>query len=174
VRQLLFDFHSSPVRPFEIDTLVHGQHGARLDYANLVEPGSALYKLSAGGRTPSGWLCRRLPALVELDNGGSAVLNKPGQWPWIWGLDEISWFANQPAAYRDEWLVYATARVQQLDPDVYFEAPGLRVVRIPGQPQRNYRADLDGQGPTLERIWRGDAATAAQARRLILIGPPAP
>lgn len=172
VRQLLFDFHATPMRPTEADTLRHGQHGAKLNYAAWVQPDVALYGLSAGGRTPSGWLCRHLPGLVEFDNCGGAILYQPNQPPFVWGMDEISWFANQPRPYRSEWLLYAAARVQQLDPNVYLEIPGLRVVRVPGQPQRDYRADLDGQGALIRGIWEG--STAPQARQLLLIGPPAP
>ena len=172
LRQLLFDFHATPLRPTEVDTLRRGTHGAKLDYAGWVQPDVALYGLSAGGRTPSGWYCHHLPGLVEFDNFGGAVLYKPNQPPFVWGMDEISWFANQPRPYRSEWLLYAAARVQQLDPSVYLELPGLRVVRVPGQPQRDYRADLDNQGTTIRDIWEGK--TAVQARRLLLIGPPLP
>jgi hypothetical protein len=172
LRQLLFDFHATPMRPTEVDTLRQGTHCARLDYAAWVQPDVALYGLSAGGRTPTGWYCHHLPGLVEFDNFGSAVLNKPNQPPFVWGMDEISWFASQPQAYRSEWLVYAAARVRQLDPEVYLEMPGLRVVSVPGQLPRDYRADLDSQGATIQGIW--DGSTAAQAGRLLLIGPAAP
>lgn len=163
VRQLLFDFHATPMRPYEIDTLRFGSHGARLDYADWVHPGVALYELSRGGRTPSGWYCRHLPGLVEFDNFGPGPFKGPGHWPWIWGLDEISWFATQPRLYRTKWLAYAAARVRQLDANLYLELPGMRVVTQPGQPAYNYRADLDKQGATIKAIWLRKATTQATA-----------
>ena len=171
VRQLLFDFHATPLRPTETDTLRHGTHGARLDYAAWAQPGAALYGLSAGGRTPSGWYCRHLPGLVEFDNTGGAVPGRSGQPPFVWGMDEISWFANQSSAYRSKWLVYAAARVRQLDANVYLQMPGFRVVAVPGRPVRDYRADLGGQGTTIRDIWEGNAATCRLASWLLLIGP---
>ena len=171
-RQLLFDFHATPLRPYEADTVRQGTHAARLDRADWVHPGVALYGLSAGGRTPSGWRCRHLPGLVEFDNGIQGVFNKPGQWPLVWGLDEISWFATQPRPYRTRWLAYAAARAQQLSPDTYFQPAGLRGVSVPGQPDGLYRADLDNQGDIIRGSWDGQLAPAAAV--LLLVGPPSP
>jgi hypothetical protein len=172
LRQLLFDFHSFPLRPYEADTLRHGTHAGRLGLANFNLPGEAIYRLNKGGRAPAGWYCRRLPALVEFDNGLMGVLNKPGQWPMMWGLDEISWFATQPRDYRRKWLVYAKARIQELDPSVQLQLPALRVVRVPGQPGWLYRADLDGMGELFRAIF--DGTTASEGAQLLFIGPVQP
>lgn len=170
LRQLLFDFHGFPARPTPTDTLRQGQHGTRIDYWTRVDPYAPIYQQSRGGITPSGWRCQHLPALVELDNGGDALPFAPSPWPSLWGMDEISWFATQPQAYRSHWLTYAYGRVRQIDPDAYFEAPGLRVVHAYRQPVRQYRADLDGQGPTLRRAWQAEPDPATEA--LLLLGPP--
>ena len=173
-RQLLFDFHSCPARPIECDTLRRGLHAAYLDYADADNPAGAIYGRSGGGLAPDGTYREHLPALVELDNGTIAKPGEPGQRAWgvVWGIDEISWFANQPSAYRNEWLVYAAARVRQLDSAVYFEMPGLRMVHVPPQPDWRYRADKMGQAEIIPAIWADKLAD--QTQRLLLTGPSLP
>ncbi len=69
----------------------------------------SIFLRSKGGRTFTGWQCERLPYLVELDNYGSSTHpGHPGQGAdWVWGYDEISWFANQSSEYRAQWRRYA-------------------------------------------------------------------
>jgi len=172
MRQLLFDFHSCPLRPSECDTVRAGAHGAYLDYDFGHGEGSAIYGLSRGGRAPGGWLCRHLPAQAEFDNGPIGVPNKPGQWPMVWGRDEIAWFAHQPDAYRSRWLVYAQARIRQLDPDTYFQPAGARGFARDGLPSGLYWAPATSQAETIQAMWAGQ--TEAEATRLLLIGPPLP
>ena len=99
---LLFDFHSYPLRPKEVCSIP--QHAVL--QAGFID---SIYGKSLGGRTPSGWTCDSLPYLLEFDNSG---VSNPGVCPsasavWPWGWDEISWFAHQPGDYRDHWLRYA-------------------------------------------------------------------
>jgi len=169
VRQLLFDFHSCPLRPNEADTVRSGTHAAYLARDSWGNPVGAIFGLSKGGRAPGGWLCRHLPAQAEFDNGPIGIPDKPRQWPLVWGRDEISWFANQPAAYRNQWLVYAQARVRQLDPDTYFQMAAARGVSLASYPQQEYWAIAAGQSETIRAIWAGE--TTAEAARLLLIGP---
>lgn len=171
-RQLLFDFHSFPLRPIEEDTLRHGLHGARLGYANWPEATAAIYGQSGGGLAPDGQLCTHLLALVEFDNGPVGIPGKPGQWPLVWGLDEMSWFATQPPAYRDQWLVYAYAQIKRLDPNAYIQFPGLRGVTSPPHADYLYRADQTSQGDVIRACWAGE--TTAWANRLLFIGPVQP
>jgi hypothetical protein len=170
-RQLLFDFHSCPARPIECDSLRQGSHSAYLDFADAGDRSGAIYGRSGGGVAPDGTYREHLPALVELDNGTIARVGEPGQRAWgvVWGVDEISWFANQPAAYRNKWLVYAAARVRQLDSAVYFEIPGLRGVNVPPRPEWLYRADTMGQGAVIRAIWGNKLRR--QTRRLLRTGP---
>jgi hypothetical protein len=172
VRQLLFDFHSYPLRPNEADTVRHGTHSAHLDLDSWGNPAGAIFRLSKGGRAPGGWLCRHLPAQAEFDNGPTGTIDKPGQWPLVWGRDEISWFANQPTTYRSKWLIYAQGRVRQLDPDAYLQMPGVRGVVLPAYPHELYWATDAGQSETIRAIWAGETTT--EAAQLLLIGPPTP
>jgi hypothetical protein len=119
--KLLLDFHSFPLRIAEV--VERPQEGElRVGFVD------SIYGRSKGGISPSGWGCDHLPYLVELDNWGAS--SKPGQ-PrmggcWVWGYDEITWFAQQPEAYRNEWLRYAWRWVREHDPAGYLEMPGSR------------------------------------------------
>ncbi len=88
---------------------------------------------SRGGITPSGWSCEHLPYLVEFDNFGRSNPGKPSKPPFIWGWDEITWFALLPEAERNDWLRYAWNWVKQTDPNGHLQMPGSRVM-TPGKP----------------------------------------
>jgi hypothetical protein len=50
---------------------------------------------------------------------------------WVWGYDEISWFAKQDAAYRHWWLQYAYDWIKKTDPNGHLEMPGGRQTTYP-------------------------------------------
>jgi len=119
--RVLFDAHAFPLRIAEV---------AGRPFKGVLQVGYAdsLYKRSNGGITPSGWFCDHLPYLVEFDNFGS---NNPGHTssaPFIWGWDEITWFATQSEADRNDWLRYAWNWVHDNDPIGHVEMPGSRVL----------------------------------------------
>lgn len=134
--RLLLDFHAFPLRIKEVpDTPEKAE--LKLGFSD------GLYNRSKGGITPSGWSCDHLPYLVEFDNYG--VSQHPGQpneghggFDWIWGYDEITWFALQPKAYRDRWLRYAYDWVRAVDTNAYLEMPGGRTMRSPLDHRRWY------------------------------------
>jgi hypothetical protein len=154
--QLLMDFHSFPLRIMEVPD--------RPQEAILkVGFSDGLYGRSKGGRTPSGWSCEHLPYLVEIDNWG--VSKTPGQ-PragsiWIWGYDEITWFAQQSEAYRNDWLRYAWDWVRKTDTNAWLQMPGSRTLAHPVGAKRWYYANRPGpatpdgfnQEDTLGAIW---------------------
>ncbi|MHB1453064.1 MAG: hypothetical protein ACYCYM_03770 [Saccharofermentanales bacterium] len=130
---LLFDFHVYParMRPEE-GAAPHGPSQAA-PQKTILEIGylDSIYKKSMGGKTRSGWTCNTLPYVVDIDNYGgyeNGYLNKPDRPYWPWGMDEISWFANQPSDYRATWLGYAYGWVRDNDPAGYLMMPGSRVV----------------------------------------------
>jgi hypothetical protein len=88
------------------------------------------YYGSGSGITPSGWATTRLPFMIDIDNTGySGQGGTPGLGgSWTWGWDEISWFANQPEAYRNEFLRYADNYVSNMWPNnaAHFKMPGIR------------------------------------------------
>jgi len=155
---LMFDFHSFPLRIEEVDERPH-EGVLQMGYLD------SLFGRSKGGRTPSGWSCESLPFLVELDNFGRS--RRGGQnigAHWIWGYDEICWFAHQSEAYRNEWLRYAWDWVRQHDSNGYLQMPGSRTLAAPVGDVRWYFANTASaavptgfnQEETIRSIWAAD------------------
>jgi len=153
--RLMFDFHSFPLR---IDEVVAEPQKGVLKVGYL----DSIFNRSKGGLTPSGWKCDSLPYIVELDNFGSS--GKPGQnigRHYIWGYDEISWFAHQPADYRNYWLKYAWNWIRKTDPSGYLQMPGARTLANPVNGKNWYWANTPtqkvpnafGQEETIKKIW---------------------
>src|SRR6266566_8929070 len=134
--KLLFDAHAFPLRIAEV---------AGQPFKGVLKVGYAdsLYTKSKGGVTPSGWSCDHLPYLVELDNWGAS--RQPGQPKaggiWVWGYDEITWFAHQSKEYRNNWLRYAWDWVRRTDPAGHLQMPGSRTLRSPRDNKRWYYAN---------------------------------
>ncbi|MHB1453073.1 MAG: hypothetical protein ACYCYM_03815 [Saccharofermentanales bacterium] len=133
--KLLFDFHSFPIRgKIPAGEIAHAPSEDNPQKV-LLEKGNldSIYGNSMGGMTVSGWRCNSLPYTVELDNGGGhepGYLNRPDRAYWIWGMDDISWFANQPLSYRSSWLQYAYGWVQNNDPAGNLMMPGSRPIYL--------------------------------------------
>jgi hypothetical protein len=166
--RLLLDFHSFPLRIAEVAQ--HPQEGElRVGFSD------SIYGRSKGGITPSGWRCEHLPYLVEVDNWGAS--RQPGQAGlggcWVWGYDEITWFSQQPEAYRNEWLRYAWRWVREHDQVGYLEMPGSRCLAGVAKGKQWYCAnkasaatpDGFGQEDTIRAIWAQDADSAAPTPR---------
>ena len=158
----LLDFNAFPLRVMELPD--------KPEEASLeVGFSDGIYGRSKGGLTFSGWTCEHLPYLVELDNWG--VSRQPGQAKaggiWVWGYDEITWFANQPKSYRSDWLRYAWDWVRKTDTNGYLEMPGSRTETSPLDHKRWYFANTpspavpDGLGDeeAIRSIWAGDLAS---------------
>jgi hypothetical protein len=159
--RLLLDFHSFPLRIMEVPD--------RPQEAILkVGFSDGIYGRSRGGLTFSGWNCEHLPYLVEIDNWG--VSRKPGKAKaggiWVWGYDEITWFAHQSKQYRSDWLHYAWDWLRRTDPNGHLQMPGSRTMRSPQDNKRWYYANMpspavpDGLGDeeAIRAIWAADSA----------------
>lgn len=158
---LLFDFHSWPLRPVEIYS--RPQH-CQLTYENT----DTIIGHSQGGRTPSGWTCEFLPYLLEFDNyGSSGQAGIPGKKPFVWGYDEICWFARQPQDYRNAFLRYAWDWLRKEDPNGWLQMPTRRNLADPvnnGGTIDMYQANTHsaacphgfGQEETILSIWSRD------------------
>lgn len=159
---LLLDFHAFPLRIKEVSDTPQ-KAILQLGFSD------GLYNRSKGGITPSGWSCEHLPYLVEFDNYGAS--KAPGQaaeghggFDWIWGYDEITWFALQPPAYRDQWLRYAWNWVAQVDTNAHLEMPGGRTMTSPLDHRRWYYGNHasttvpEGLGveDEIKKIWAED------------------
>lgn len=89
----------------------------------------SVYDKKVSGIHPSGWKCDKLPMLMEFDNYFNN-LTSPGK-IFPWGTDEITWFANQPQPYRNEFLKYAWDWIWKHASHTYLSMPGRRVCRVP-------------------------------------------
>jgi hypothetical protein len=171
--RLLLDFHSFPLRIMEVPD--------RPQEAILkVGFSDGIYGRSKGGITFSGWKCEHLPYLVELDNFGAS--QQPGQAKaggiWVWGYDEITWFAHQSREYRRDWLRYAWDWLRRTDANGHLEMPGSRTERSPLDNRRWYYANMpsssvpDGLGDeeAIRAIWSAD--TAQPARNTLPLSSP--
>jgi pimeloyl-ACP methyl ester carboxylesterase len=161
---LLLDFHSFPLRIMEVPD--------RPQEAILqVGFSDGIYGKSKGGTTPSGWKCNHLPYLVEIDNFGAS--RNPGQSKqggiWVWGYDEVTWFAHQPAEYRNNWLRYAWDWVRKTDPNGFLQMPGSRTLSSRRDSLRWYYANNKsdtvpegfGQEDTIRAIWASETPTSS-------------
>jgi len=159
--RLLLDFHAFPLRIMEVPD--------RPQEAILkVGFSDGIYGRSKGGIAPSGWKCEHLPYLVEIDNWG--VSRQPGRARaggiWIWGYDEITWFAHQSPEYRHQWLRYAWDWVRKTDSNGYLQMPGSRTMTSPLDRKRWYYANAPspavpegyGDEDTIRAIWAADSA----------------
>jgi hypothetical protein len=162
--RLLFDFHSFPLRIAEVPNRpLEGE--LRMGYAD------SLYGRSKGGTAPSGWTCEHLPYLVEFDNfGRSRREGKHLGSPWIWGYDEISWFARRTRPERAAWLRYCWQWVREHDPNGYVEMPGSRTLAVPVEGKNWYWASDPspacptgfGDEATIREIWQKAAASGGR------------
>ena len=154
--KLMFDFHSFPLRIEEVtDKPAHGI--LKVGYLD------SIFARSKGGTTPSGWKCKSLPFIVELDNFGRSGREAQNIGAhWIWGYDEICWFANQPEQYRNQWLQYAWKWIRQHDPNGYLQMPGSRTLAAPAGNIHWYFANTKSpatptgfnQEKTIKQIWQ--------------------
>lgn len=158
--RLLLDFHSFPLRIEEVvDRPQEGQ--LRIGFVD------GIYGRSKGGITPSGWSCEHLPYLAEFDNYGRS--KNPGSSGmgryWIWGWDEITWFSQQPADYRNRWLSYAMRWIRENDPAGHLQMPGIRCLSGAANGKRWYYVnqpsertpDGYGQEAAIRQLWIADS-----------------
>ncbi len=106
--RLLFDIQGNGLVPNE--TAYNDSTGAY--ECRISEPNGSYWCTwlgrAAGGKHPLGFTCETCPTLLEFDNYGQQgelnVSNGPAFG--TWGFDDISWFATQPASYRNQFLLY--------------------------------------------------------------------
>lgn len=155
----LLDFHAFPLRVMETPDKPK-------EAILKVGFSDGLYGRSKGGQTFSGWTCDHLPYLVELDNYGVSrhpgEPNAKGEFNWVWGYDEITWFAHQTREYRSRWLQYAWDWVRKTDTNGFLQMPGSRTARSPDT-QWYFANDPSAATPTglgdeaaIHVIWAAD------------------
>jgi len=152
---LMFDFNSFPIRIEEMEGK-QNQGYLQMGYYD------SIFGRSMGGMTQSGWECDSLPYIVEIDNFGRS--GRHGEnigTHYIWGYDEISWYANMTEDMRDLWLHYAWNWVRAHDTNGWLQMPGSRPIFPPvngkGRYWANRRSDAVPYGfnqeVTIKEIW---------------------
>lgn len=146
--KLLFDFGSAPLGGCKLKVVIEQPQKVML---------TGKYN-SGRGITPSGWWTTQLPFLIHFDNTGHQ--GPPGTG--VWGRDEITWFANQPEAYRNDFLRYADNYISNMWPDNvgHLEMPGIRIITPAINGSGNYFANSRACNPlgfnqeeTIRTIW---------------------
>lgn len=155
----LLDFNSFPMRIKEVPEKPH-EGILQVNYLD------AIYKKSKGCVSPSGWKCESLPYLVEFDNYGKARTTNVADTTdiYVWGWDEISWFAQQPEIYRNEWLKYAWNWIRKTDSNGHLQMPVTRMITCPNETLRSYFANTKSpscpvgysQEDAIKAIWKDD------------------
>jgi len=149
---LLLDFDSYPQRPNDVEPPENA----------VLEMGRSIYGSTLGGMHPSGWSCTHSPYIVEFDNFGlSSHPGTPNQEPYVWGYDEITWFAKQPDQYRNNYLIYAWNWIRQYATNGWLQMPGTRPLAMEVNSSRTYYANPPSlhrpngfnQEATIAAIW---------------------
>ena len=129
--RLLMDLQSAPLYPQE----TREEDGVLM--AELVhhrDDGNKHIGRKTGGRHPLGFVTDAQFTIYEFDNwdgsNGKPGIASPGE-IYCWGYDDITWFALQPAWYRDQFLLECDAFLKRTDPDaagnqVHFLQPSMR------------------------------------------------
>ncbi|MDR1202922.1 MAG: hypothetical protein LBL58_15010 [Tannerellaceae bacterium] len=156
----LLDFNSFPLRIKEVEgsTTLEG----KLEVGNS----DGLYQKSLGAISPSGWKAESMPYLVEFDNFGvrrNPSLGVSANDHFIWGYDDISWFATRPEEERNKWLWYAFDWLRETDPNGHLQMCVTRMISGPTAPEtlRSYFANTKSiacpvgysQEETIKEIW---------------------
>jgi hypothetical protein len=161
--RLLLDIHGLPARIKEVD-------GRPIEAELAVGHLDSIFKRSMGGITPSGWECDSLPYMVDIDlygfSGlrGESAVGKVAPYQgidsrhWVWGWDEICWFAHLDQQKRNDWLRYAYNWIRKTDPAGFLEMPGQQFMLDPkGFYHANSKSeacqDGYGQEDTIKEIW---------------------
>lgn len=152
----LLDFNSFPLRIKEIS----GKPNEAKLQVNYLD---AIYNKSKGCTSPSDWSCKNLPYLVEFDNYGKASDANVADTTdiFVWGWDEISWFAQQDEKARNQWLEYASGWIRKTDPNGHLQMPVCRMITCPNKTLRSYFANTRSadcpvgysQEETIKKIW---------------------
>ena len=157
--QLLLDFHAFPLR------IKENPEGRRKRSCRWVFPTAFTAEAKAELRSAAG-SASTCPTWWKSTTGVPA--GNPGK-PraggiWIWGYDEITWFAHQSKKYRNEWLQYAWDWVRKTDPNGYLQMPGSRTcarrwTKSAGTTPTHrvlLRPEGYGQEETIRAIWAAD------------------
>ena len=121
--ELVFDFHSYPIRA---DEVINNNGVLEAE----INPEFGIYNKSCGGISPQLGYYDEAPYYVEIDNGSFGIQtypgdNNPNDWI-LWGYDEITWFSQQPGWYRCKFLEESYPAIKEFDPHGSLTVIGIR------------------------------------------------
>lgn len=89
--------------------------------------GDSPYQAGYSGTTPYGEYTDKYPYMVEFDNYGNNKPGNPGEAAsYVWGLDENSWYSNQPQWYRKEFTHYLLDTIDSFEENGHLSLLGHR------------------------------------------------
>ncbi|TGE17820.1 hypothetical protein [Hymenobacter elongatus] len=156
--QDLFDFYSMPISAMKLYTTANtkgfyraGVYGTELLVNTCQDPQLNIFQDHEGPGL----------FLVEFDNSRSLSLS-PSILPQytMWGWDEITWFGQQPAAYRADWLRYAHNWLARNDTAVLLQMPGRRYMSLVDRNDHEIKPiyrfnDTQREKERIREIWDG-------------------
>jgi hypothetical protein len=150
--QLLFDFHSGPIRPHE----TVNRNGAMECNIDPNFAANGVYRRSKGGISPRLGAYAKVPYIVEFDNhtpncgaAGASTPEPENDWC-VWGFDEITWFKNQNRTYQDQFIKYAYCAVNAIDGNGFLQFSALRMGTGNEPP---FNALLNSQSDIFKAMW---------------------
>ena len=127
--KMLVDMIVAPVRVHaakdEVNHAVSETNPQRCD----IEPGywgDSIYCSGISGTSPSGWYAEKYPYLVEFDNYGGIMGDTTDKDSYVWGRDEIAWYAAQPAWYRREFMKFLVKKIDDYNENGHVSIVGFR------------------------------------------------
>ena len=129
----LIDFLAEPAAIYDIAGTAHLPSENNPQKAEI-RSNSGVWTRKYSGVTPSGWYATNLPCYAEFDNwmsvpeSNNALMNPTGRVDVPWGMDEISWFANQPASYRHSFIDYIYKKAKSFNENAHICFPISRPI----------------------------------------------
>ena len=133
--QMLTDFNAFPMRI----SVANGQKDHEPSEKNpqlcVITPGQgdSPYQKGIRGNSPAGWYTNKYPYLAEVDNWGVDTKRLHKASAYIWGYDEITWYAVQPQWYRQKFVEDLTKQIDSFGENGHFALPTKRYIgQVPG------------------------------------------
>ena len=145
---LLVDFLAEPAAIYDVVGEAHLPSENNPQKAEIRED-AGVWTRKYSGYTPSGWYTTNLPCYAEFDNWMSApestddISFPTGVIDIPWGMDEISWFANQPSEYRHTFMNYMYDTVKSYNSNAHVCFPASRPAYIMESKEMDYYYILD-------------------------------
>jgi len=125
---MLVDMIVAPIRPAPADDETDHEVSEENPQRCVLKANywKSVYQSGISGTSPSGWYAERYPYLVEFDNYGGKLGDTSKKDSYVWGLDEISWYASQPQWYRREFMQYAIDKINSFEENGHVAFVGYR------------------------------------------------